>query len=388
MNKRKLLFVITQFYKGGAEVALQNLFHALDKEKYEVDFLIFDQMILNNATSLIPQIPDWVTVCNAAEREGQFAVVLKILFKVYRRLTKHQLYRPLAYRFVKGKKYDAAFSYGEWLSPEFVAKKVDAKKKLIWIHTDIDKAAYVDEKILLGYDSFYDKYIFVSEKSKRAAEKKYGMLRGKSEIIHNLCDEGEIRKKACQVPEDLKRILADKNQSNCKLIVSVGNLREEKNYPRHIEVLRCLIKLKINCCWLCIGSDANTFLLRQVQEMLRKYGLQQEFHFIGVRENPYPYMKHADLIALLSDFESWSMVITEAKLLGTPIAATRTSGAAEQIEDGKTGLLTSFEPEEIAKRLKEYFESPEVEKRIRNNLGGFTMKQNVMAEFEKCIGKM
>ena len=58
----------------------------------------------------------------------------------YRKITKRQLYRRSAYQFVKGKQYDMAFSYGEWLSPEFVAKKVKAKKKMVWIHTDIDKA--------------------------------------------------------------------------------------------------------------------------------------------------------------------------------------------------------------------------------------------------------
>ena len=33
---KKLLFVISQFYKGGAEVSLLNLFKCLDKSKYEM----------------------------------------------------------------------------------------------------------------------------------------------------------------------------------------------------------------------------------------------------------------------------------------------------------------------------------------------------------------
>ena len=50
---KKILFVITQFYKGGAEVALLNLFHQLPQSEFEIDFLIFDQMILKDAQSLI-----------------------------------------------------------------------------------------------------------------------------------------------------------------------------------------------------------------------------------------------------------------------------------------------------------------------------------------------
>lgn len=53
-------------------------------------------------------------------------------------------------------------------------------------------------------------------------------------------------------------------------------------------------------------------------------------------------MKNADAVCVLSDFESWSLVISEAKLVGTPVIATRTSGAIEQIEDGETGVLCDF----------------------------------------------
>ena len=53
---KKILFVITQFYKGGAEIALLNLLKSLSSKKYEVDFLIFDQVILRNVVSLVDQV--------------------------------------------------------------------------------------------------------------------------------------------------------------------------------------------------------------------------------------------------------------------------------------------------------------------------------------------
>ena len=37
--KKKLLFVVTQFYKGGAEVALKNLFDVLSPEENEIFFV-------------------------------------------------------------------------------------------------------------------------------------------------------------------------------------------------------------------------------------------------------------------------------------------------------------------------------------------------------------
>ena len=43
-QREKILFVINQFFKGGAETALLNLFRELSPEKYEIEFMIFDQI--------------------------------------------------------------------------------------------------------------------------------------------------------------------------------------------------------------------------------------------------------------------------------------------------------------------------------------------------------
>ncbi len=373
--KKKVLFVITQFYKGGAEVALLNLFRNLSPQKYKIDFLIFDQMILKNAQSLIEEIPPWIRVCNAAEREGRFAVIFKIWFKLYRKITKRQLYRRSAYQFVKGKRYDMAFSYGEWLSPEFVAKKVKAKKKMVWIHTDIDKANYVDETILFGFDKMYDRYIFVSEQSKESAIKRFSFLEGKSVVVHNMCDEKEIR------------LAAEKTVSNLEAypkpwLLSVGNLREEKNYPRQVEVMRILKERGVVLTWFCIGSTANYFVCQKVKELIEQYQLQEQFVLLGVKQNPYKFMKQADAVMVLSDFESWSFVITEAKVLGVPVIATATSGAKEQLVNGVNGIITSFEPKEIAEQILEYLKDPSKREQICKNLEGFSTNQDVIKEFE------
>ena len=42
-QKVSLLFVITELYRGGAEVALINLLKKLDREAYSVDLLILSQ---------------------------------------------------------------------------------------------------------------------------------------------------------------------------------------------------------------------------------------------------------------------------------------------------------------------------------------------------------
>ena len=53
---KKLLFVISQLYKGGAETSLVNLLNHLDTTKYEIELLILNQSPIEHAVSLIPQI--------------------------------------------------------------------------------------------------------------------------------------------------------------------------------------------------------------------------------------------------------------------------------------------------------------------------------------------
>lgn len=377
---KKILFVITQFYKGGAEVALLNLFKSLPQKEFEVDFLIFDQMILRDAQSLISEIPSWINVCNAAEKEGRLAVVRKAWYKVYRKLTKHQLYRKSAYAFVKGKVYDAAFSYGEWMSPEFIAKKVTAREKWVWIHADVDKASYVDDKILFGYDQEYKGYIFVSNHSCRDAVNKFPFLAGKCTVVHNMCNDKEIRQ---QAEEELRDLAKYKKP----WLLSVANLREEKNYPRMVEAMKCLQERNVDITWLCIGSTANPFLFNKVEGMIKDYGLQDTFVLLGTQKNPYKYMRQSKAVLVLSDFEAWSLVITEAKLLGIPVIATKTSGALEQIINEETGLLVEFEPEQIADVIERLLKDTELQQKLQHNLHDFSTSQQTLNEFYRVLGE-
>jgi len=73
--KTKLLFVVSQFYKGGAEVTLLNLLKKLDREKYEIDFIIMNQCPAENAVSLIPVLPTDIHVLDAWKAEQRLSLV-------------------------------------------------------------------------------------------------------------------------------------------------------------------------------------------------------------------------------------------------------------------------------------------------------------------------
>ena len=272
-----------------------------------------------------------------------------------------------------------AISFGEWLSPAFLVKKVNAVKKYVWIHIDLDKADFVNKEELVKYDSRITGYIFASEKSRQSSIHRCPQMTEKSIVVHNILNRQNILSRSA---EDVTL-----PQANGSFLLSVGNLRIEKNYPRQIEVMRILKEKKIPIKWICVGSTVDKNVYGEVSELLEKYQLKDDFILCGADNNPYKYMKRAKAVMVLSDHESWSLVISEAKLLGVPVIATNTSGAQEQIVDGETGIITSFQAEEIADRIEEFLNDLELQNKIKKNLILDNIQNLGILEFEDLLEK-
>lgn len=346
-KKKRVLFVINQFFKGGAELALVNLLRTMDAMHFDVDLLIFDMIDLPGSLSLIPEIPDWVHVVNVAENEKKTAFVKKAVFKFGRKLTGAQPFRRSATRYLQGRYYDAAISYGEWFSSALCARYAAARRKYVWIHADMDKAGFLHPD-LLRFEAQFDGFLFASRHSMEGAIKKYPQLASRSLVIPNRVDGEKILAMSDEplpvsLPED-----------GLPLLVTVANIREEKNHRRQLEAMRRLFSEGLQFRWVNIGSLANAPLVEKLRLAVQNAGLEGYFTLTGPLDNPYGVMRRADAVCVLSDHESWSMVISEAKALGVPVIATRTSGALEQIEDGKNGILCGFSARECIRAIRTF----------------------------------
>lgn len=378
MEKRKLLFVINQFFKGGAETALLNLFQVLSPEQYEIDFLVFDQIDLPGTISLIPCVPSWIHIINVAQGEAQRAFLKKAWFRFCRRFIHRQLFRRGAIDHLRRKQYDVAISYGEWFSSRLVAEFVQARWKYVWIHADIDKAAFMHPDIE-RYQQYFDHFIFVSKRSMECGVERFPFLKNRGVIVHNLVDE-----KRLQSLSNEKIELPD-FEEDLPVLLTVANIRAEKNHLRQIQVMERLFREGKRFYWVNVGTLANLELVPRVKAAIQKAGLEKYFLLPGAMDNPYPLMKQVDAVCVLSNHESWSMVITEAKTLGVPVIATRTSGALEQLENGKTGVLCDFSEEAIAKTIREYLEDPKIGQRVRSNLQGFSSSSDTLEQLEPLL---
>lgn len=346
-KKKRVLFIINQFFKGGAETALVNLLRTMDASRFDVDLLIFDMIDLPGSLSLIPEIPAWVRVINVAENEKKAAFVKKAVFKLERKLTGTQPFRRGAIRYLQGQYYDAAISYGEWFSSALCARYAAARRKYVWIHADMDKAAFLHPDIL-RFEAQFDGFLFASRHSMEGAIKKYPQLASRALVVPNRVDSEKI----IAMSEEILPISLP--EDGLPLLVTVANIREEKNHLRQVEAMQQLFSEGLRFRWVNIGSLANAPLVEKLRLAVHDAGLEDCFTLTGPLDNPYGVMQKASAVCVLSDHESWSMVITEAKALGVPVIATRTSGALEQIEDGENGILCGFSAGEIAGAVRAF----------------------------------
>ena len=78
----------------------------------------------------------------------------------------------------------------------------------------------------------------------------------------------------------------------------------------------------------------------RLEGLIDKLGLKDDSALLGFMDNPFSFMKHADLFVLASHFEGLPNVLIQALALGLPVVATNSpGGVSELLADGKYGRL-------------------------------------------------
>jgi glycosyltransferase involved in cell wall biosynthesis len=157
-----------------------------------------------------------------------------------------------------------------------------------------------------------------------------GLRKGKLVRIYNPVDIDRIRDLAdqgtCPYPEGRPRLVA------------VGKLAYQKGYDLLLPALAQLRQRHPRAILSILGEGEERAAL---EAQAADLGLEGSVRFLGFRDNPYPYLKHADLFVLASRYEGFANVILEAMACGKPVVATDCPGGnREAVEPGVTGWLT------------------------------------------------
>lgn len=87
-------------------------------------------------------------------------------------------------------------------------------------------------------------------------------------------------------------------------------------------------------------------LRQDIERQIKESNTAEQVTLLGFRQNPFPYIKAADMLLSSSMAEGFSLVICEAMALGVPVIATDTDGPREILQH-KYGLLCQHDDESI-----------------------------------------
>lgn len=386
--KKKIIFVTKALWIGGIETALVNLLNHFDYDKYEVTLLV-----LKSELDMLEQIHPRCRVL-IADRDKTISFQKKYRYKKLYHLTeqtKHpsilhkmmlwsvplirwienRLYIRYIRELMRDEEFDTAVIYSDVVG-EVAVRAIKSDRYLMFYHHGAMRQVYHDK---IAYKKSKN-IIAVSEHQAEALRAFHPAYKNKIVAVHNLTDIDGIRKKAVASPEE--------NLDSTKFhIVSVGRVSHEKGMD--IAVLTCAELVKKgydNICWWIVGDGP---AMQEVKNAIGELNMEEYVIMTGMKKNPYPYIRQADLYVQPSRFEAFGLTIVEAMILGKPVVATNSMGACEIIDNGRNGILCEADANKMEEQIEFLIQNPEKMRELQRGVQqidfiGQNQKNMVMLE--------
>ena len=250
-------------------------------------------------------------------------------------------------------------------------ERIKNKEKIIWLHLSYEKLKIrkkIDKKL-----SAYNKIIVIADDMEKE------LLEGRKDLkniykVDNFVDYQEIDKK---LNEDLKMNF-DFNQ---KYFLTVCRLNEEqKDVKTLIEAFSLYTgeeKLVI------VGDGPDRKIL---EDLCTAKNLKDKIIFLGMLNNPFPFMKNAQAFILSSKVEGFGLVLVEALYSGTKVISSNCpTGPSQILLNGEIGeLFEVSNVKELLDKLKVIIDKEYKKEKIEEVLTRYT-KRNFINNFRKVI---
>lgn len=384
--KKKLIFITEALWIGGIETALVNLLNRLDYDRYEVTCLI-----LRDSQEMAHRIPSkcrmivsdrqhpvtfqesyrYKRMYNLMEEPQYASKLRRLIWRVLcliLRAPEARKYAAYVKKQMDGEHFDTAVIYSD-RAAETAVRAVSADRFLMFYHHGAMRKEYHDA---YGYRKA-EKIVAVSEALTEKLKAYRPRYAGKIIAVNNLIDVAGVREKSLETPETFF-------SNDCFNIVSCGRLAPAKGMDLAIAACAKLVRDGLtDLHWWIVGGGPEEASLRT---QIHALGIEDYVTLIGMKDNPYPYIRRADLYVQPSRFEGHCVTVLEARLLAVPILATR-NAAEEQLEDGKDGQLCEPDAASIADAVAQLYRMPERRQAFRDALRRHDFERDNAAILQK-----
>ena len=296
--KKKIIFVTKALWIGGIETALVNLLNHFDYQKYDVTLLV-----LHAELNLLEQINPNCRIL-ITDREKTYTFSEKYQFSRLYHLTEeaenpsrlhkmlmwttpvikwieNRLYIRYIRRCLNEEHFDTCVIYSD-VAAETAIRAVAADRYLMYYHHGAMRHVYHDS---IAYRRC-EKIIAVSENQANELKRFVPYAADKVMVIHNLTDVEGIRQKAEQSTQEV----FDPRRFH---IVTVGRVSHEKGMDIAVQVCAKLVESgRKDICWWIVGDGP---AMQEVRALVTDLGVEPYMKLVGMKGNPYPYIRQANL---------------------------------------------------------------------------------------------
>lgn len=247
---------------------------------------------------------------------------------------------------------------------EKIMEQIKANQYFLWIHSkprEMPNCVLDNKKIV----DRINKFICVSQEVKEELQ----INDDRACVIHNFINQN------IQELANERNPFENISDDILKLII-VSRLSTGKGFERVELLVQALEQLQTPYKLKIVGKGR-----AKEQEIRNNLGKYKGVEFEGYQDNPYCYIKNADYLVQLSDYESWGNVITEAKALQVPCVVTDFPSAKEQIQDGENGIIVKRKAENYENIVQRILQE---KSKLKENLAGFTYV-NEIDKWEECL---
>jgi glycosyltransferase involved in cell wall biosynthesis len=325
---KKIMFFIPYLVGGGAQRVVVNLLKGINKEKFKLLIVVVDK---NGYFS--KAIPKDVEVVELNSKRALTSIgCLRKTIKKYEpdvflsNLDYANIVSTVACIFLKNKPkliLTEHLNYSRSIQNKNTFKKLIFSKLLKFSYKRADRIVTVSKGITndlityLNLESYRDKFI----------------------TIYNPIVDDELLTKKNEEINDVW--LNDEGLFN---IIGVGRLSEQKDFKTLLKAF-LIIKKQFNFVRLLLLGEGE--LREELENTIKELGIKESVRLVGFVDNPYAFMRKADVFVLSSKYEGFGNVIVEAMACATPVVSTNCpSGPSEIIKDDACGLLCEVENEQ------------------------------------------
>lgn len=365
--RKKILFIISNLETGGVSKSMTSLLNVIDRERYDVSLMVTSPhgafMELLPADLRIITNPAWQAVVSGPAGIINLLKMGKPLLAIghVARLALSSVNKAWAGRMIArlmpgiDEEFDTVVDFNGQHQLYFMADKLKARKKVTFFHNDYTKWPYyysADKKYYAKVDNIFT----VSQQCVDSLKKYFPEQDHKIGLMENISSVKLIDKLSEAPAPEI---------TMTNVFLTVGHVCERKGSSWAIEAASILKKRGIDFHWYFLGFVTDE---PKYTKLVNDLDVADRITFLGIKVNPYPYLKKAKLIVHPSRFEGKSVALDEAKLLCKPVVVTNFSTVHDQFEDRINASICEMKPASIADAIEELINDSELRERYISNL--------------------